>query len=57
MSQDNTISQTTSKAVVDDLQGLEIDTFRVEELDQLDVDASSVNVSICSSTTSSTCCG
>lgn len=57
MPQNTATNQVTNKTAVDDLQGLEIDTFRVEELDQLDVDAADVTVSLCSSTTSSTCCG
>jgi hypothetical protein len=43
------------QATIGDLQGLEIDTFEVEELGSFDVDAS-VDVSLCSSTTSSSSC-
>ncbi len=39
---------------VNDLQGLEIETFKVEELDELDVNAA-LNLSLCSSTTSASC--
>jgi thiazolylpeptide-type bacteriocin precursor len=41
-----------------DLQGLEIETFKVEELTELDVNAAaldSISISLCSSTTSSSC--
>ncbi len=47
-----------STRIADDLQGLEIETFKIEELDQLDVNAAAaadVTVSLCSSTTSSSC--
>ena len=47
-------TQKHDNTAVDDLQGLEIDTFKVEELDQLEVDAT-WSVSLCSSTTSSSC--
>jgi hypothetical protein len=42
---------------IDDLQGLEIETFKIEELDRLDVDAATLDltISLCSSTTSSSC--
>jgi hypothetical protein len=46
--------QNHDATAVDDLQGLEIDTFKVEELDQLEVDAT-LSISLCSSTTSSSC--
>ena len=40
---------------INDLQGLEIETFKIEELAELDVNAAEVSVSLCSSTTSSSC--
>jgi len=40
--------------VIDDLQGLELETFKIEEINDLDVDAS-LSISACSSTTSSSC--
>ena len=50
----NQVIQTT----IDDVQGLEIETFKIEELNELDVNAAAadVTISLCSSTTSS-CCG
>jgi thiazolylpeptide-type bacteriocin precursor len=38
-----------------DLQGLEIETFKIEELSDLDVNVAEVKISLCSSTTSSSC--
>jgi thiazolylpeptide-type bacteriocin precursor len=52
------MSQSTQPAtprIIDDLQGLEIETFKIEELDGLDVNAAEVKISLCSSTTSSSC--
>jgi thiazolylpeptide-type bacteriocin precursor len=45
-------------ATVDDVQGLEIETFKIEELTELDVNAAvaaDLTISLCSSTTSSSC--
>ena len=50
MNQESTITPNS----INDLQGLEIETFKVEELDGLDVDAG-LSLSLCSSTTSSSC--
>jgi hypothetical protein len=46
---------------INDLQGLEIETFQIEELDGLGLDAAqdfaldSIDITLCSSTTSSSC--
>lgn len=40
--------------MIDDAQGLEIETFKIEELDELDVNAA-LSLSLCSSTCSSSC--
>jgi hypothetical protein len=39
-----------------DLLDLSIETFQVDELTDLNMDAA-LSISVCSSTTSSTCCG
>ena len=43
--------------IINDLQGLEIETFQIEELHSLDVNAASASlkISLCSSTCSATC--
>jgi len=46
--------ETEATNPIDDLQGLELETFKVEQLDDLEVDAS-LRISACSSTTSSSC--
>jgi|GEM_PF-2330070 len=51
MSQDVQLSNNA----IDDLQGLELETFKIEEIDQLDMDVAEVKISACSSTTSSSC--
>jgi hypothetical protein len=44
---------------INDVQGLEIETFKIEELSTLDLNAAaelaSIDISLCSSTTSSSC--
>jgi hypothetical protein len=40
-----------------DLQDLSIETFQIDELTDLNMDAALSSISVCSSTTSSTCCG
>jgi len=45
---------------INDLQGLEIETFQIEELDGLGLDAAQdmladIDITLCSSTTSSSC--
>jgi thiazolylpeptide-type bacteriocin precursor len=47
------------QTVNNDLEGLEIETFKIEELTELDLNAAAaaadVSISLCSSTTSSSC--